>query len=90
MNWELYEVWQEDEDGHEQLIDTTNSLKEARELAQKTLADADGVVYIYRETEEAHYRLSPEPFKPSQFGFDYAELRHAESITHAIRARGQA
>jgi len=52
MNWELYEVWQEDEDGHEQLIDTTNSLKEARELAQKTLADADGVVYIYRETED--------------------------------------
>ena len=51
---------------------------------------ADRLPRIYRETEEAHYRLSPEPFKPSQFGFDYAELRQAESITHAIRARGQA
>lgn len=52
MNWELYEVWQEDDEGHEQLIDTTKSLKEARELAHKTLSDADGVVYIYRENED--------------------------------------
>jgi hypothetical protein len=51
---------------------------------------ADRLPRIYRETEEAHYRLSPEPFKPSQFGFDYAELRQAETITYAIRARGQA
>jgi len=51
---------------------------------------ADRLPRIYRETEEAHYRFSPEPFKPSQFGFDYAELRQAESITNAIRARGQA
>jgi hypothetical protein len=49
---------------------------------------ADRLPRIYRETAEAHYRLSPEPFKPSQFGFDYAELRQAESITYAIRARG--
>ena len=26
MNWELYEVWAEDEDGHEELIDTTNTV----------------------------------------------------------------
>ena len=51
---------------------------------------ADRLPRIYRETEKAHYRLSPEPFKPSQFGFDFAELRQAEAITHAIRARGQA
>ena len=29
MNWELYEVWAEDEDGHEELIDTTNSRSQA-------------------------------------------------------------
>jgi hypothetical protein len=51
---------------------------------------ADRLPRIYRETEEAHYRLSPEPFKPSNFGFDFAELKQAEAITHAIRARGQA
>jgi hypothetical protein len=51
---------------------------------------ADRLPRIYRETEEAHHRLSPEPFKPSNFGFDFAELKQAEAITHAIRARGQA
>ena len=51
---------------------------------------ADRLPRIYRETEEAHYRLSPEPFKPSHFGFDFAELKQAEAITHTIRARGQA
>lgn len=49
---------------------------------------ADRLPRIYRETKEAHERHSPEPFKPSQFGFDYAELRQAESIAHAIRVRG--
>jgi hypothetical protein len=63
----------------------------AAKAEREACADiADRLPRIYRETEEAHYRLSPEPFKPSQFGVDYAELRQAESITHAIRARGQA
>ena len=48
---------------------------------------ADRLPRIYRETEEAHYRLSPDPFQPSRFGFDFAELRQAEAITHSIRAR---
>jgi hypothetical protein len=61
------------------------------EKEREACADiADIVPRVYRETEEAHYRLSPEPFKPSRFGFDYAEIRQAEKITHAIRARGQA
>jgi hypothetical protein len=64
-------------------------VKEAVLAEREACADiADRLPRIYRETEEAHYRLSPEPFKPSQFGFDYAELRQAEAITHAIRARG--
>jgi hypothetical protein len=62
----------------------------ARADEREACADiADRLPRIYRETAEAHYRLSPEPFKPSQFGFDYAELRQAESITYAIRARGE-
>ena len=34
MTWELFEVWAVDEDDYEQLVDTTKSLKEARELAK--------------------------------------------------------
>lgn len=51
MNWELYEVWSVDEDGHEDLIDTTKDLKEARHLAQSNMRDADDIVecVIYKE-----------------------------------------
>lgn len=52
MNWELYEVWARTVDGREDLIDTTKSLKEARELAELNI---DGEVIecvIYRETLE--------------------------------------
>jgi hypothetical protein len=53
MNWELYEVWAEDDVGHQELVDTTKSLKEAQALAHATL-DAEGIeaVYIYQETED--------------------------------------
>ena len=52
MTWELYEVWSEDELGHEELVDTTKSLKEAKELAITQL-EIEGVeaVIIYQETE---------------------------------------
>ena len=52
MNWELYEVWARTVDGREDLIDTTKSLKEARELAELNI---DGEVIecvIYGETLE--------------------------------------
>jgi hypothetical protein len=54
MNWELYEVWSVDMDGHEDLVDTTKSLKEARQLAKVTLDESDDVIVecaIYREDE---------------------------------------
>lgn len=51
---------------------------------------ADRYPRIYRETKDAHERLSPEPFLPSNFGFDFAVLHQAERIAHSIRARGQA
>jgi hypothetical protein len=54
MPWVQYEVWSVDELGHEEIIDTTNSLKEANQLADVTLNDVDnGIVecIIYKETE---------------------------------------
>ncbi len=52
MTWELYEVWSEDDLGHEELIDTTKSLKEAKDLAINHL-EQEGIeaVTIYQETE---------------------------------------
>jgi len=52
MNWELYEVWAEDEDGHEELIDTTNSRSQAFKLAQDTLAEGYTASIVYLENEE--------------------------------------
>ena len=49
MTWELYEVWSEDESGHTELIDTTKSLAEAKNIANKALEDGFYVVAIYRE-----------------------------------------
>jgi hypothetical protein len=53
MNWELYEVWAEDDIGHQELVDTTKSLKEAQELAKLKIED-EGIeaVFIYQETED--------------------------------------
>ena len=55
MTWELYEVWSEDEDGHQDLIDTTKSLKEARQLAHKALGEGAVVASIYRETDDGDF-----------------------------------
>jgi hypothetical protein len=49
MTWELYEVWTEDDIGHQELIDTTKSLKEAQTLARKSL-DNNTIAIIYKET----------------------------------------
>jgi hypothetical protein len=52
MNWELYEVWSVDEDGHEDLIDTTKSLKEARIIAQSNLSEYYVECIVYAEDPE--------------------------------------
>ena len=52
MNWELYEVWAEDEDGQEELIDTTNSRKQAFEIAQTQLDLGYIASIVYLENEE--------------------------------------
>ena len=49
MNWELYEIWSVDEDGHEDLIETTKSLKEARAIAEANLTEYYAECVIYAE-----------------------------------------
>jgi hypothetical protein len=55
MTWELYEVWSEDTDGHEELIDTTKSHKEAKALAKKALNEGAVSTWICRETGDGDY-----------------------------------
>lgn len=52
MSWELFEVWEVDEYGHEMFVDSTKSLKEARSIAQKTLTQTAVEIIIYREVNE--------------------------------------
>ncbi len=57
MTWELYEVWSVDEDGHEDLVDTTRSLKEAQEIAGATLQEEHIVeVIVYQEDENGELK----------------------------------
>ena len=60
MTWELYEVWSEDLDGHQVLVDTTKSLKEAKEIAVKSLGDDIAVVQIFLEVEDGDLELVEE------------------------------
>jgi hypothetical protein len=53
MTWELYEVWSEDDIGHQELVETTKSLKEAKTLAEKSLDDGALVAIIYQETGDS-------------------------------------
>jgi hypothetical protein len=48
----LYEVWAEDEDGHNELLETTASQKEAFEIAQSSLSDGYLSSTVYQETDD--------------------------------------
>jgi hypothetical protein len=52
MNWELYEVWAEDDAGQEELIETTNSRKQAFEIAQTQLDLGYIASIVYLENED--------------------------------------
>ena len=55
MNWELYEVWGISEDNSEELIETTNSLKEAKTIAKANIIDSSVVeCVIYLEDENGN------------------------------------
>jgi hypothetical protein len=51
MNFELYEVWAVDEAGHEEILETTSSKKEAEEIAEASLGLGYLQTVIYRENE---------------------------------------
>jgi hypothetical protein len=52
MTYMLYEVWAEDEDGHNELLETTASQKEAFEIAQSSLSDGYLSSTVYQETDD--------------------------------------
>ena len=60
MSWEQYEVWATDEDGHDELVDTTKSLKEARQLAKKAYNEGAVKTTIYLETADGDYEVVDE------------------------------
>lgn len=51
MIWVQYEVWTVDQDGHEELIETTHSFKEARKIAEAALTDEIVECTIYKEED---------------------------------------
>ena len=51
MTYMLYEVWAEDEDGHNELLETTASQKEAFEIAKASLDDGYVSSTVYQETD---------------------------------------
>jgi len=51
MNFELYEVWAVDEAGHEELVETTSSRKEALEIADANLGLGFMESIVYQEDE---------------------------------------
>jgi hypothetical protein len=55
MTWELYEVWSADSEGHEELIDTTKSRKEAIQLAKKAINEGANTATVFRETADGDY-----------------------------------
>jgi hypothetical protein len=55
MSWVQYEVWVVDEDGHEELLETTYSLKEARRIAETALTEQIVECIIYKEEDGELY-----------------------------------
>ena len=52
MTYMLYEVWAEDEDGHNELLETTARQKEAFEIAKDSLSDGYVSSSVYQETDD--------------------------------------
>ena len=55
MIWVQSEVWGVEQDGHEELIETTNSLKEARKIAEAALTEQIVECIIYKEEDGELY-----------------------------------
>jgi hypothetical protein len=56
MSWTQYEVWTET-DGHQELVETTHSEREAIDLARETYAAGEvDLVLVYEESDNGEYR----------------------------------
>ena len=51
MSYLLFEVWEEDAIGHQELIETTASRKEAFEIADQCMGEGAVAVVVYQESE---------------------------------------
>ena len=54
MSWTQYEVWAE-MDGHQELIETTHSRKEALQVAEATFNTGCDFVEVFEETDDGDY-----------------------------------
>jgi hypothetical protein len=52
MSYQLYEVWTEDEQGHQELLETTASKKAAMDIAEKAVLEGSNAAVIFQETED--------------------------------------
>jgi hypothetical protein len=60
MNWVQYEVWAEDDEGHQELIETTASKKDALRIAERTHKETDMIVTVHEEDDDGNYGLIKE------------------------------
>lgn len=51
MSYTLYEIWSEDEIGHQEIVDTTASKKEAFAIAEQCLGEGFLAAIVYQENE---------------------------------------
>ncbi len=54
MSWTQYEVWAEI-DGHQELVETTNSRKDAVRIAERTFNEGIDFVQVFEETSDGDY-----------------------------------
>ena len=52
MSYLLFEIWTEEEDGHQELIDTTASKTEAIKIAEQAILEGSIAAVILQETED--------------------------------------
>ena len=52
MSFQLYEVWTEDEDGHQEFLETSASKRAAEQIAEKAVIEGAYAAIIFQETED--------------------------------------
>jgi hypothetical protein len=57
MSYLLFEIWSEDEIGHQDLVDTTASKTEAFAIAEQCLGEGFVAAIVYQEDETGESKL---------------------------------